>query len=228
MCVWNLRSVASAIPEIVRVAKITQSCILLRLFFVFLATHRLTHSRSYSQYKMLLIVAVVALSMCLSACAALWAIQIQLRRLRSRFGYGHEWAQRTVYCRNPPRLIVICMWISGVSHRNLVCGTRYVAFQCQYCSKLLLGQPRPLCIRSREVESCSKRETISRIVNSCPQTKLDGGLQRLHSADDVATEWLKTHGSLMPRQQQQLQKIVVIMHYNSKSVAWLCYTHTTV
>ena len=33
------------------------------------------------------------------------------------------------------------------------------------------------------------------IVNSCPQTKLEGGLQQLHSADDVATEWLKTYGS---------------------------------
>jgi len=42
---------------------------------------------------------------------------------------------------------------------------------------------------------CGKRQTMSHIVNSCPQTKLEGGLQRLHSADDAATEWLKTYGS---------------------------------
>ena len=33
--------------------------------------------------------------------------------------------------------------------------------------------------------------TMSHIVNSCPQTKLEGGLQLLHSADDVDTERLK-------------------------------------
>jgi len=35
---------------------------------------------------------------------------------------------------------------------------------------------------------------MSHIVNSRPQTKLEGGLQRLHPADDVAAEWLKTNG----------------------------------
>jgi len=41
---------------------------------------------------------------------------------------------------------------------------------------------------------CGKGQTMSHIVNSCPQTKLEGGLQRLHSADDFATESLKTYG----------------------------------
>jgi len=44
---------------------------------------------------------------------------------------------------------------------------------------------------------CGERQTMSHIVNSCPQTKLGGGLQRLHSADDVATEWLKTYGLIL-------------------------------
>jgi len=34
---------------------------------------------------------------------------------------------------------------------------------------------------------CGKRQTMSHIVGSCPQTKLEGGLQQLHSAEDVAT-----------------------------------------
>jgi len=37
---------------------------------------------------------------------------------------------------------------------------------------------------------CSKCQTMSHIVNSCPQSKLER-LQQLHSADDVATKWLK-------------------------------------
>ena len=68
-------------------------------------------------------------------------------------------------------------------------------------SKSLLDQLTPVCILSKEVEPCttdtcpcSKRQGMSHIVNSCPQTKLEGGLQRLHSADDVATERLKIYG----------------------------------
>jgi len=37
--------------------------------------------------------------------------------------------------------------------------------------------------------SCGKWQTVLCIVSSCPQTKLAGGLQWLHSADDVAVQW---------------------------------------
>jgi len=33
---------------------------------------------------------------------------------------------------------------------------------------------------------------MSHIVNSCPLTKFDGGLLRLHEADDAAVDWLTT------------------------------------
>ena len=33
------------------------------------------------------------------------------------------------------------------------------------------------------------------IVNSCPLTKFDGGLLRLHEADEAAVDWLTTYGS---------------------------------
>jgi len=32
-------------------------------------------------------------------------------------------------------------------------------------------------------------QTMSHTVNSCPLTKLNGGLSRLHSADDDAVQW---------------------------------------
>jgi len=42
---------------------------------------------------------------------------------------------------------------------------------------------------------CGKRQMMSHIVNRCPQSKLEGAAVIVSSADDVATEWLKTYGS---------------------------------
>ena len=38
-------------------------------------------------------------------------------------------------------------------------------------------------------------QTMSHIVNSCPLTKFDSGLLRLHEADEAAVDWLTTYGS---------------------------------
>jgi len=37
-------------------------------------------------------------------------------------------------------------------------------------------------------------QTMSHIVESCPLTKLNGGLSRLHSADEDAVSWLTNYG----------------------------------
>jgi len=42
---------------------------------------------------------------------------------------------------------------------------------------------------------CGEKETMSHIVDSCPLTKLNGGLSQLHSADDEAVTWLFSCGS---------------------------------
>jgi len=39
---------------------------------------------------------------------------------------------------------------------------------------------------------CGQRQTMGHIVDSCPLTQLNGGLTRLHEADDDAVNWLKT------------------------------------
>ena len=39
---------------------------------------------------------------------------------------------------------------------------------------------------------CGQAQTMTHIVDSCPQTSLDGGLPRLHSADDYAITWLNS------------------------------------
>ena len=38
-----------------------------------------------------------------------------------------------------------------------------------------------------------KYQTMSHIVNSCPLAKFDGGLLRLHEADEAAVDWLTTY-----------------------------------
>jgi len=46
-----------------------------------------------------------------------------------------------------------------------------------------------------ELCDCGEIQTVSHIVNSCPLTKFDGGLLRLHDADEAADDWLTTYGS---------------------------------
>ena len=41
---------------------------------------------------------------------------------------------------------------------------------------------------------CGETQTMSHIVESCPLTKLNGGLSRLHSADEDAVLWLSNYG----------------------------------
>jgi len=43
---------------------------------------------------------------------------------------------------------------------------------------------------------------MSHIVESCPLTRLHGGLSKLHLADDDAIAWLASYGSYMHMQQQ--------------------------
>jgi len=39
---------------------------------------------------------------------------------------------------------------------------------------------------------CGQRQTMGHIINSCPLMPLNGGLARLHEADDDAVNWLET------------------------------------
>ena len=43
--------------------------------------------------------------------------------------------------------------------------------------------------------SCGETQTMTHTVESCPQTRLHGGLSKLHSADDDAVAWLTRYGS---------------------------------
>ena len=40
--------------------------------------------------------------------------------------------------------------------------------------------------------SCGQKQTMSHIVDSCPLSRFEGGLQQLHTADDRTVHWLET------------------------------------
>jgi len=42
---------------------------------------------------------------------------------------------------------------------------------------------------------CGETQMMFSIVESCPLTKLNGGLSRLHSADEDVVSWLTSYGS---------------------------------
>jgi len=46
-----------------------------------------------------------------------------------------------------------------------------------------------------DLRPCGETQTMSDIVQSCPLTKLNGGLSRLHSADEDAVSWVTNYGS---------------------------------
>ena len=47
-------------------------------------------------------------------------------------------------------------------------------------------------LSTSEFSSCGQKQTMSHIVNSCPLSRFEGGLQQLHTADDRAVQWLET------------------------------------
>ena len=56
-----------------------------------------------------------------------------------------------------------------------------------------IGNTDVLLVKS--VCPCGETQTMSHIVESCPLTKLNGGLSRLHCADGDAVSWLTNYGS---------------------------------
>ena len=59
---------------------------------------------------------------------------------------------------------------------------------CNACHKKWGFTDNELC-------DCGEIQTMSHIVNFCPLTKFDGGLLRLHEADEAAVDWLTAYGS---------------------------------
>ena len=56
------------------------------------------------------------------------------------------------------------------------------------------------------------------IVESCPLTKLNGGLSRLHSADEDAVSWLTNYGKWHAYEKKKIHNIAIVLLSSSSSL----------
>jgi len=80
-----------------------------------------------------------------------------------------------------------------VQHDICIGGMRHVSVCPSVCPFVTCWQ----CISvttDTDLCPCGETQTMSHIVESCPLTKLNGGLSRLHSADEDAVLWLTSYG----------------------------------
>ena len=68
---------------------------------------------------------------------------------------------------------------------------------CSWKTGRLHVWPEHQSLHRLQATDCYSQEGtgLSHIVNSCPLTKFDGGLLRLHEADEAAVHWLTIYGS---------------------------------
>jgi len=62
---------------------------------------------------------------------------------------------------------------------------------------------------------CGETQTVSYIVESCPLTKLNGGLCRLHSADKDTVSWLTSYGSWHAYKKKVVEYTLRLPHVTS-------------
>ena len=61
---------------------------------------------------------------------------------------------------------------------------------------------------------------MSHIVESCPLTKLNGGLSRLHSADEDAVSWLTNYGE---GHAYEKKKKIIVQCIIPTTTGFLCF-----
>jgi len=75
---------------------------------------------------------------------------------------------------------------------------------------------------------CGETKTMSHIVESCPLTKLNGGLSRLHSADEDTVSWLTSYGSWHAYEKKRnCTYIVLVLQRSSCTAGCLASRSTT-
>ena len=83
------------------------------------------------------------------------------------------------------------LWLGLASHLMLsgvIWSESSVCMEQGHCRRKWRLTDTDLC-------PCGETQTMSHIVESCPLTKLNGGLSRLHSVDEDAVSWLTSYGS---------------------------------
>ena len=72
---------------------------------------------------------------------------------------------------------------------------------------------------------CGETLTMSHIVESCPLTKLNGGLSRLHSADEDAVSWLTSYGSWHADEKKKITHHATANRALRLSMRQTCWAH---
>ena len=62
---------------------------------------------------------------------------------------------------------------------------------------------------------CGETQTMSDIVESCPLAKLNGGLSRLHSADEDTVSWVTSYGSWHAYEKKKYKSWFLARHCKS-------------
>ena len=84
-------------------------------------------------------------------------------------------------------ILIVTVFIEISDDRSLLNRFRTDQGHCGACRRKWQLTDTDLC-------PCDETQTMSHIVESCPLTKLNGGLSRLHSADEDAVSWLTNYG----------------------------------
>jgi len=79
----------------------------------------------------------------------------------------------------------------GTSNIEIYYASVLITWVLGHCSAC----KRKWRLRDTDLCPCGETQTMFHIVESCPLTKLNGGLSRLHFADEDTVSWLTNYGS---------------------------------
>jgi len=123
----------------------------------------------------------------LTSCKTLW-LDLQPVNIKSR--QRHNWKSAQVV--NSHLVCDPTIWQPDFDlpgqQWSLLNRFRTEQGHCGACRKKWRLTDTDLC-------PCGETQTMSHIVESCPLTKLNGSLSRLHSADEDTVSWLTSYGS---------------------------------
>jgi len=117
------------------------------------------------------------------------------------YEYKHSVCRRAVFVR-PSVTFVYCVVTS--KHILILFFTVMNRFRteqghCGACRRKWRLTDTDLC-------PSGETQTMSHVVESCPLTKLNNGLSRLHSADEDAVSWLTSYGSWHTYEKKKIVK----------------------
>jgi len=98
------------------------------------------------------------------------------------------------YCAYRVKIMINWQWYTTQWHHNTRMS-KYVIMLFQWLQGHCGARRRKWQLTDTDLCPCGETQTMFHIVESCPLTKLNGGLSRLHCAHEGAVLWLTSYGS---------------------------------